>query len=134
MDVAPPAVIAQLREIRAEAFAAGGGYRGDRRFTHRLISRRSMEIYNSTGDHLPRLTRRQVYNPAFLHPDDLDPRAMREALGRLLDAPQPDAPPDEYEGADTSAQLLSGLADAPRARRHVPHRAARAQGPSREHG
>jgi anaerobic selenocysteine-containing dehydrogenase len=72
MHVAPPAVIAQLREIRAEAFAAGGGYRGDPGFTHRLISRRSMEIYNSTGDHLPRLTRRHAYNPAFLHPDDLD--------------------------------------------------------------
>ena len=70
----------------------------------------------------------------MLHPDDLDPQTMREALGRLLEAPLPDAPPDEYEGADTSAQLLSGLADAPRARRHVPHRAARAPSPSREHG
>jgi predicted glycosyltransferase len=70
----------------------------------------------------------------MLHPDDLDPKTMREALGRLLEAPQPDAPPDEYEGADSSAHLLSGLADAPRARRHVPHRAARAQSPSREHG
>jgi anaerobic selenocysteine-containing dehydrogenase len=71
MDVAPAAVIAQLREIRAEAFNAGGGYGDDLRFSHRLISRRSMEIYNSTGDHLPRLTRRRAHNPAFLHPDDL---------------------------------------------------------------
>lgn len=64
----------------------------------------------------------------MLDPDDLHPRAMRDALGRLLQAPLPDAPSDEYEGADSSARLLSELADAPRARRHVPHRPARSQG------
>jgi anaerobic selenocysteine-containing dehydrogenase len=65
MDVAPAAVIAQLRDIRGEPLA------DDARFTHRLVSRRMIEVYNSTGDHLPRLRRRWPYNPAFLHPDDL---------------------------------------------------------------
>jgi predicted glycosyltransferase len=62
---------------------------------------------------------------SMLLPDDLTPRAMRDALGALLEAPAPDPPADEYEGADTSAHLLSELADHPRARRHVPHRPAR---------
>jgi predicted glycosyltransferase len=78
------------------------------------------------------VSRRPSY--AMLHPDDLDPRAMREALGRLLEAPPPDAPADEYEGADSSARLLAELADAPRARRHVPHRPARWSGARRELG
>jgi anaerobic selenocysteine-containing dehydrogenase len=67
MNLAPQAVIAQLREIRAEAFG-GAGYAGDARFSHRLISRRMLEIYNSTGDHLPGLRRRHSYNPAFMNP------------------------------------------------------------------
>jgi len=68
----------------------------------------------------------------MLHPDDLTPRTMRDALGRLLEAPRPDAPADEYEGADSSARRLSELADEPRARRRVRHRSPRSQ--SREHG
>ena len=65
MNAAPPAVIAQLRAIRTEPPA------GDR-FTHRLVSRRMLEVFNSTGDHLPRLRRRYPYNPAFMHPSDLE--------------------------------------------------------------
>jgi predicted glycosyltransferase len=61
----------------------------------------------------------------MLHPDELTPESMRAALARLLRVPRPDAPHDEYEGADTAARLLSSLADTPRARRHVPHRPAR---------
>jgi predicted glycosyltransferase len=61
----------------------------------------------------------------MLHPDDLSRESMRAALTRLLGLPQPAAPPDEYEGADRAARLLSTLADEPRARRHVPHRPLR---------
>ena len=70
MNVAPPAVIAQLRAIRAQTD-------GDDRFTHRLISRRMLEVYNSTGDRLPGLRRRYAYNPAFMHPADLDRLGVR---------------------------------------------------------
>jgi predicted glycosyltransferase len=62
---------------------------------------------------------------SMLLPEDLTPRVMRDALGALLDAPPPEPPADEYEGADRSAHLLSELADHPRARRHVRHRSAR---------
>ncbi len=64
MNVAPEVVIGQIRAIRTEP-------RRDGRFGYRLISRRMLEVYNSTGDHLPGLRRRYPYNPAFMHPDDL---------------------------------------------------------------
>src|SRR5262249_45391663 len=56
--------IALRPAIRAEPTIAGA-------FTHRLVSRRMLEVYNSTGEHLPGLRRRFPYNPAFMHPDDL---------------------------------------------------------------
>ncbi len=68
MNVAPPAVVEQLAEIRAERCSGSGG---DDRFTHRLISRRLLEVFNSTGDHLPRLRRRSPSSAAFMHPLDL---------------------------------------------------------------
>jgi anaerobic selenocysteine-containing dehydrogenase len=72
MDVAPAAVIEQLREIRAERFSpSAGDYDGNDRFTHRLISRRMLEVFNSTGDHLPRLRQRSPSSAAFMHPLDL---------------------------------------------------------------
>ena len=58
MNVAPDAVIEQLREIRAERRPASGDG-----FSHRLISRRMLEVYNSTGDHLPGLRRRYAVQP-----------------------------------------------------------------------
>ncbi|HVO23719.1 MAG TPA: molybdopterin dinucleotide binding domain-containing protein [Candidatus Margulisiibacteriota bacterium] len=36
-----------------------------------MISRRMLEVYNSTGDHLPELRRKFPYSPAFMHPQDL---------------------------------------------------------------
>src|SRR3954462_6998784 len=69
---------------------------------------------------------------AMLHPDALTPESMRAALAELLESPEPAAPPDEYEGADTAPRVLSALPDEPRARRHVPHRSGRAQTHTRE--
>jgi len=68
MNVAPEAVISQIREIRGEPFSHFGNYGADESFSHRLISRRMMEVYNSTGDHLPGLRRKHAYNPAFMNP------------------------------------------------------------------
>jgi hypothetical protein len=52
---------------------------------------------------------------------------MRAALARLLELLRAAAPSGEFEGADRAARVLSALADEPRARRHEPRRAARAQ-------
>jgi anaerobic selenocysteine-containing dehydrogenase len=67
LDVAPAAVIEQIGAIRREAIEPLGASG----FTYRLVSRRMMRVYNSTGDHLPWLRRRWSYNPAFMHADDL---------------------------------------------------------------
>jgi predicted glycosyltransferase len=101
-----------------------------------LRARRPALLVPRTRPSQEQLVRAQAVSrqPGYtmLDPDELTPRTMRDALGRLLEAPQPDAPPDEYEGADSSARLLSELADHPRARRHVRHRPPRSG--TREHG
>ena len=68
----------------------------------------------------------------MLYPDDLSPERLRAALVALLELPLPAAPAEEFEGADRSAGVLSALADEPRARRHIPHRAPRS--PARDLG
>jgi anaerobic selenocysteine-containing dehydrogenase len=97
MNVAPRAVVEQIRAIRAERFSQSGDYHGGQRFTHRLVSRRMMEIYNSTGDHLPGLQRRYAYSPAFLNPLDL------EAIG---------AHPGDVLRIDSDHDFIYGVAEA----------------------
>lgn len=82
-DVAPAAVVEQLLEIRREPVSVSGGFGEDAgRFTHRLISRRMIDLYNSTGDHLPGLRRRYAYNPAFMNPACIE--AMGAAAGDVV--------------------------------------------------
>ena len=68
----------------------------------------------------------QQQSYSMLLPTTSTPRAMRDALGALLEAPPPDAArPTSTRARTRSARLLSELADPPRARRHVPHRPTR---------
>ena len=65
-------LLAELREVRAEATSAGGGYEGDGAFTHRLISRRLRDVNNSSGRDLPEIIKKGLtYNPAYMNPVDL---------------------------------------------------------------
>src|SRR5919197_3896019 len=79
-----------------------------------LRARRPALLVPRTRPSQEQLVRAQTVSqhPAYdmLHPDDLSPRAMRDALARLLELPEPAPPPDEYEGADSSARVLSELA------------------------
>jgi anaerobic selenocysteine-containing dehydrogenase len=121
MDVAPPAVITQVRAIRAERFSlAAGGYGGDARFTHRLVSRRMLEVYNSTGDRLPMLRRHRAYNPAFMHPDDL------RAIGiRPGDVVRIDSEHDFIYGiAEATVDVRPGVVSMAHAHGDVPERDA----------
>ncbi|MBP1684921.1 MAG: hypothetical protein H6Q33_1064 [Deltaproteobacteria bacterium] len=79
MAAGHPDVIAELREVRAEPVILSGGYDESDRFTHRLISMRVLEIYNTKGREIPALRRRQCEGTAYLHPDDL--RALQLADG-----------------------------------------------------
>ncbi|MCG8587776.1 MAG: molybdopterin-dependent oxidoreductase, partial [Proteobacteria bacterium] len=73
LELAPEGIPEELGTVRAEPFAAtGGGYGEDaERYSHRLISRRLLHVYNSSGRDLKALRARGTTNPAFMHPDDL---------------------------------------------------------------
>jgi anaerobic selenocysteine-containing dehydrogenase len=109
MNVAPAAVTAQLRDIRQESFGAG-------QFSHRLISRRMMELFNSTGDHLPGLRRRFPYNPAFMHPADLQRMGIRPGEVVRLDSDHDFI----YGIAEASTDVLPGVISMAHARGDVP--------------
>jgi anaerobic selenocysteine-containing dehydrogenase len=113
MNAAPAAVMAQLRAIRAERPGEDG-------FAYRLISRRMLEVYNSTGDHLPGLRRRYPYNPTFMHPDDLARLGVRPG-----DVVRIDSDHDFIYGvAEATMDVLPGVVSMAHARGGEPERDA----------
>ena len=72
LDIGHPEMIEELDEVRAEAFNAHAGYADEDTYTHRLVSRRLNDVYNSSGRDIPRLVRNHRYNPAYMNPDDID--------------------------------------------------------------
>ena len=71
LDVGPPDLIEELEAVRAEPVVEGAGYAPGESFTHRLISRRMREFYNSSGRDIAGLTARDGgTNPAFMSPLD----------------------------------------------------------------
>jgi anaerobic selenocysteine-containing dehydrogenase len=104
----------QLQAIRREAFeppGAGG-------FTHRLVSRRMMRVYNSTGDHMPHLRRRWAYNPAFMHADDLARLGVRPGDVVRIES----AHDFIYAVAEAAADLKPGVISMAHAHGDVPAR------------
>ncbi|MDH3640704.1 MAG: molybdopterin-dependent oxidoreductase [Gammaproteobacteria bacterium] len=72
LDVGNEHMIEELREVSAEPLSDHGGYAGEMHFTHRLVSRRLNDVYNSSGRDIPRLVRNHRYNPAYMNPGDID--------------------------------------------------------------
>jgi anaerobic selenocysteine-containing dehydrogenase len=72
MDVGAKVMIEELALVAAEAFSDNAREPEGRSFPYRLISRRLHEIYNSSGRDIPALVRKRRYNPAFMHPDDME--------------------------------------------------------------
>lgn len=71
LDVAPADLVEEIAEVRAEAVVEGAGYVPGEQFSHRLISRRMREFYNSSGRDIAGLTARDGgTNPAFMNPVD----------------------------------------------------------------
>jgi anaerobic selenocysteine-containing dehydrogenase len=69
-ELTPDGVVAELAAIRRESLASP--------FTHRLISRRLRQVYNSSGRDLSESRKRGgTTNPAFMHPADLEELGAR---------------------------------------------------------
>ncbi|MEZ4354465.1 MAG: molybdopterin-dependent oxidoreductase [Myxococcota bacterium] len=66
LEVADGTMMAELEEVAGESFGR------DRAFPYRLISRRLPDVHNSAGRDIPSLVRKYRYNPAFMHPLDLE--------------------------------------------------------------
>jgi anaerobic selenocysteine-containing dehydrogenase len=71
-DLLPDGIADQLRTMRAEPLDSEGRP-ADPRWpaTHLLVSRRTRQFFNSTGQDLDRLRVKGVTNYAHMHPDDL---------------------------------------------------------------
>jgi anaerobic selenocysteine-containing dehydrogenase len=78
-----PDVIAELRAVRAESFGDAGGYGSDDGFSHRLIGRRHLEVFNSTGQEVAGLRSQLPHNAAYMSP--LDMRELGLAPGDLVE-------------------------------------------------
>ncbi|MBH77426.1 MAG: oxidoreductase [Dehalococcoidia bacterium] len=71
LDVAPADLVEEIGEIRAQPIVSGAGYLPGEDFSHRLISRRMREFYNSSGRDISGLTARDGgTNPAFMNSRD----------------------------------------------------------------
>ncbi len=76
-------VLRDLAEVRSEHFGEAGGYRGDDAYSHRLISRRHLELFNSTGQELAELRAELPINAAYMN--ELDLRGMGVESGSLIE-------------------------------------------------
>jgi len=68
-EMTPEGVIEELATVRRESLVEP--------FSHRLISRRMRQVYNSSGRDLPDSRARGTTNPAFMHPHDLEELGVR---------------------------------------------------------
>jgi anaerobic selenocysteine-containing dehydrogenase len=75
LDLAPPGICDELREVRTPTVR-------DPR-SHRLISRRLRHVYNSSGRDVTALRARGTTNPAYMNPADLE--ALGIADGALVE-------------------------------------------------
>lgn len=71
LDLANEHMIRELHEVREEPVTGHGGYAGQMTYTHRLVSRRLNDVYNSSGRDIPKLMKNGRYNPAYMHPSDI---------------------------------------------------------------
>ncbi len=93
LDVAHSEMMSVLRSVRNESASSSED------FTHRLVCRRVKHMVNSVGHDLPRSRSETAYNPAFLHPEDLD--ALGFSSGDIVEISSEDGSVDAIvEGAE----------------------------------
>ena len=76
LDLANETMLAELAEVAAEPTER------QTKYSYRLVSRRLLDVHNSAGRDIPKLVRKYRYNPAFMHPDDLE--SLGVAPGELI--------------------------------------------------
>jgi anaerobic selenocysteine-containing dehydrogenase len=117
LDVGHASMMAELAEVAAESIVDHAGYRPDEVFHYRLISRRLLDVYNSSGRDIPHLVRKWRYNPAFMNPEDMGAEGFRagdiieidSGHGAILGVVEP--APDVRRGAISMAHSFG---DAPK--------------------
>jgi anaerobic selenocysteine-containing dehydrogenase len=114
LDVGSPEMIRELRDVHAEPYFEHAGYEETPAYSHRLISRRMHNFYNSAGQQIERLTREFSYNPAFMNPQDLAAMGLESgqvveitsAEGSVQGIVEPD--PDVRRGVISMAHAWGG--------------------------
>ncbi len=71
LDVGVPMMMGELAQVLVE-----GRISRDPRFSYQLISRRTRNVFNSTGQQIRRLNKKG-YNPAYMSPKDMSREALR---------------------------------------------------------
>jgi anaerobic selenocysteine-containing dehydrogenase len=71
MAAGHPAVLSELREVRAEPLPSRGGYEDGDDFSFRLITYRTKEVYCTQGQNLPSLRAKRPFNPLLMHPETM---------------------------------------------------------------
>ena len=72
LDVGNAEMLADLDGVQAERAELGGDY------PYRLLCRRMIHTFNSNGQDLDGLRTRWAYNPAFMHPEDLEREGLEK--------------------------------------------------------
>ena len=71
LDIGNEFMVGDLAEVIEEPVTGDAAYQPDMAFSHRLVSRRLNDVYNSSGRDIPALTKNHRYNPAFMNPGDM---------------------------------------------------------------
>jgi anaerobic selenocysteine-containing dehydrogenase len=81
-EVAPEDIVREIEEVLAEDAAQLNGREA---FPLRLTVRRMRDVQNTMYHHLPAIRRRVPYNPACLHPEDLQSLGIKDgALANII--------------------------------------------------
>ncbi|HJP40513.1 MAG TPA: molybdopterin-dependent oxidoreductase [Dehalococcoidia bacterium] len=107
LDIGNDVMVGELGDIRAEPLTEGGGYRPGEEFTHRLVSRRMVEVYNSSGQDLTELTKKYTYNPAYMNPVDCRALGLKDGDIIEISSARASIPGVVEEAADVASGVIS---------------------------
>jgi len=110
LELADATMMDELAEVAEEAFGE------DQDWPYRLICRRLLDVHNSAGRDIDKLVRKYKYNPAFMHPDDLQELGVEP--GDLIEIRSNHA--GIYGVAEAESNLRRGVVSMPHAYGEAP--------------